>query len=191
MTKPLLLIDVDGPLNSFGGPYSGQPAPGGYTPYRLRDRSFTDPDGNPWTEGGLRVWLNPGHGPMLLALADRFELVWCTAWRETANEFIAPVLGLPELPVVKLEGGWQELTDTHWKIPGVEAFAAERALAWFDDEFKPADFEWAEKRTADGAPTLIVRIDPLHGIRQRDIDAVDEWATAIPRTTPAPAARQV
>ncbi len=179
MTKPLLLIDVDGPLNACGGPYSGQPAPDEYTVYRLRDRSFTDPDGNPWAEGGLRVWLNPGHGQMLLALADRFELAWCTAWRETANEFVAPVLRLPELPVVPLPDGWQELTDTHWKIPGVEAYAAGRALAWFDDEFKPADFEWAEKRTADGAPTLVVHIDPMHGIRRHDIDAVAEWAALL------------
>lgn len=177
--KPLLLIDVDGPLNSFGGPYSGGNAPDGYVLHRLRDRSFTDADGRPWVQGGLRVWLNPDHGPMLLALADRFELAWCTAWRESANELIAPVVGLPELPVVPLPDGWQTLTGTHWKWPGVRDYAAGRALAWFDDEFGPADFEHAEKRTDDGAPTLLVHIDPSHGIRQCDVDQVAEWADGL------------
>jgi len=30
VSKPLLLIDVDGPLNAFGGPFAGLPAPDGY-----------------------------------------------------------------------------------------------------------------------------------------------------------------
>lgn len=176
MTKPLLLIDVDGPLNAFGGPYSDRPAPGGYIMHRCRDRSFTGTDGRPWLSGGLRVWLNPDHGRMLLTLADRLELAWCTAWRQSANELIGPAVGLPELPVVPLPDGWQTLTEHIWKLPGVEDYAGGRALAWFDDEVTPADFEWAEKRTADGTPTLLVRIDPLYGIRQCDVDAVAAWA---------------
>jgi hypothetical protein len=179
VSQPLLLIDVDGVLNSFGGPYGGRPAPDGYIQHRLRDRSFTDSDGRPWVQGGLRVWLNPAHGPMLLALADRFELAWCTAWRETANQYISPVIGLPELPVVPLPDGWQTLTGTHWKWPGVWDYAASRPLAWLDDEFTPDDFERAAKRAADGTPTLLVHIDPMHGIRQQNVDAVAEWARTV------------
>jgi hypothetical protein len=132
-TRPLLLLDVDGPLNAFGGPYSGRPAPDGYQMHRIRDRSFTDKHGRPWVQGGLRLWLNPDHGRMLLALADMVELAWCTAWRETANQYISPTIGLPELPVVALPDGWQRVTDSIWKRPGVDAFATGRALAWFDD----------------------------------------------------------
>ena len=176
MSKPLLLVDVDGVLNSIGGPYSGQPAPDGYVLHRLRDRSWTDEQGRPWVSGGLRLWLNPARGSMLLAIADLVELAWCTAWRETANEHIAPVVGLPKLPVVPLPDGWQTLNERHWKIPGVEEYAGGRALAWFDDEFTAADDEWAAKRTAGAAPTLIVHVDPLHGLRQRDVDRVAEWA---------------
>lgn len=178
--KPLLLIDVDGVLNAHGGPYAGLPAPDGYTLYRRRDGSFTDPDGRLWAEGGLRVWLNPGHGPMLLALTGRVELAWCTAWREMANTQIGPLIGLPQLSVVPLPDGWQTLNDHIWKLPGVEAYAAGRALAWFDDEFTAADMEWAEKRTAEGTPTLLLRIDPVHGIRQQDVIAVAAWAAELP-----------
>ncbi len=41
-----------------------------------------------------------GHGPRLLALPC--VLMWATAWMESANEVIAPLLGLPELPVADL-----------------------------------------------------------------------------------------
>ena len=186
--RPLLLLDIDGVLNAHGdthgGPYAGLPAPDGYAMYRRRNGSFTDPDGRPWTDGGLRVWLNPAHGPMLLALADRVELAWCTAWREVANAQIAPIIGLPELPVVPLPDGWQTLDDHIWKLPGVKEYAVTRALAWLDDEFTPADMEWAEKRAVEGMPTLLLRIDPVHGIRQRDMDAVAAWVDQISAAGP-------
>jgi hypothetical protein len=75
-----------------------------------------------------------------------------------------------------LPDGWQTLTGQHWKLPGVEQYAAGRALAWLDDEFQPADLDWAGKRTADGFPTLLVHIDPVHGLRQQDVDRVADWA---------------
>lgn len=176
MSKPLLLVDVDGVLNSFGGPYGGQPAPDGYALYQLRDGSFINTAGRPQADGGLRVWLNPDHGWMLLEIADLVELAWCTAWRESANRYISPAIGLPELPVVPLPDGWQTLNEHRWKIPGVEEYACGRALAWFDDEFSVADDAWAAKRTACGAPTLLAHIDPMDGLQQRDVDTVAEWA---------------
>jgi hypothetical protein len=56
MSRPLLFLDVDGPLN----PYAAQPErrPEGYTTIRATVRP-----GRP-----LRVWLNPSHGPALLSL---------------------------------------------------------------------------------------------------------------------------
>lgn len=176
---PLLLIDVDGPLNAFGGPYGGVEAPDGYQLHRLHNLSWTDEHGRAWMKGGQRLWLNPAHGPMLLTLADRVELAWCTAWRENANRFIGPMIGLPELPVVPLPEGWVALTDHIWKLPGVEEYAGDRPLAWLDDEFKYADFQWAEKRTAAGSPTLLVHINAAWGIEQKDVDAVAEWAASI------------
>ncbi|GAA3369335.1 hypothetical protein GCM10020367_11640 [Streptomyces sannanensis] len=80
-TLPLLLIDIDGPLN----PYGGQPErrPEGYTTHRMC------PSG--WTHGKpLRVWLNHGHGEELLALAEQYELVWATTWKGEANVWIGP-----------------------------------------------------------------------------------------------------
>jgi len=186
--KPLLLLDVDGPLNAFGGPYSGRPAPAGYALHRLRERSFTDDKGRAWIDGGLRIWLNPDHGPMLMALAGTVELAWCTAWRDDANRYISPMIGLPVLPVVPLPDGWQTLTGHIWKRPGVEAYAAGRALAWLDDEFTAAGFDWAAQRTADGVATLPVHVDPLYGLRQEDVREVADWAARVPAAEPVQAA---
>ena len=46
------------------------------------------------------MWLHPGHGPMLMKLADRFNLVWCTTWGAEANTWTGPRIGYRLLPVL-------------------------------------------------------------------------------------------
>jgi hypothetical protein len=168
MPKPLLLLDVDGPLN----PFAAKPTqrPDGYETHRL------SPAG--WTAKPLRVWLNPKHGPMLLAIADMVDLVWATTWRDDANRIIAPLIGLPELPVIQVkQPGFGPPLAQIWKRDAVEEYADGRAFAWFDDDFvQPGDIEWAEKRTEAGLPTLLVPINPTVGIVQADVDRVADWA---------------
>ncbi len=58
----------------------------------------------------------PHHGPQLLSLP--FDLVWATTWEEEANTFIAPVLGLPELPYLTWPSPRPEPEDgVFWKTP--------------------------------------------------------------------------
>ncbi|NRQ32348.1 hypothetical protein HII36_10930 [Nonomuraea sp. NN258] len=69
--RPLVFLDVDGPLLPFGeDPRGASPA----TP--------------PTPEVGRRLAALPG------------ALVWATTWEERANTDLAPRLGLPRLPVV-------------------------------------------------------------------------------------------
>lgn len=164
MDKPLLLIDVDGPLN----PFDAREIPSGYQLHLLQPQGFES----------LRVWLNPGHGQMLLALADRFELTWATTWGEhdQANTMIAPLVGLPPLPTIEVgrhpfRMPWGRI----WKRDPVEQYVGQRPFAWFDDQFERGDFEWAAKRTAEGSPTLLLSIDPRLGLLPVDIDAVARW----------------
>jgi hypothetical protein len=44
----------------------------------------------------------PALGPRLLAMPC--DLMWVTAWMHDANAVIAPLLGLPELPVAQAPG---------------------------------------------------------------------------------------
>jgi hypothetical protein len=89
----------------------------------------------------LRVWLNPGHGPALAALP--FDLVWASTWEQEANDFVAPLLGLPSLPFVAWSDPRPELADgVFWKTPQIVAWAKGRAFAWVDDQVTDADVAW-------------------------------------------------
>ncbi|ONK13131.1 hypothetical protein STBA_38930 [Streptomyces sp. MP131-18] len=125
MSRPLLYLDVDGPLN----PYAAKPErrPEGYTTHRVRPESWiAQHPGKPRVYiKPLRIWLNPSHGRQLLQLAEVYDLIWATTWGDEANTFISPVLGLPELPVVD----WPTMHDagpdgTFWKTRHLVAHAA-------------------------------------------------------------------
>lgn len=79
MTKPLLLVDVDGVLRPWG--------------WGNEDRIFD-------TQKNAR---------RLQRLRKHFDLAWCTDWQDEANEVMAPRHGLPNLPVVRRTSGYHEV----------------------------------------------------------------------------------
>ncbi|MFB7620823.1 hypothetical protein [Kitasatospora sp. NPDC056181] len=176
MTQPLLLLDVDGPLN----PYAAKPhrRPEGYGTHRVKPGSWVarSPCRPAEHVRPLRLWINPAHGPELLALP--YELVWATTWMEEANHWISPLVGLPGLPYVD----WPELHQDdpdglHWKTRHLVAWAAGRPFAWVDDESGPLDGEWIAAHHP--APALVLRIDPRTGLREGDFATLRRWAEAL------------
>jgi len=171
--KPLLLIDIDGPLNPYAA-LSRREVPQGYQRHLMR------PTG--WTVGpALPVLLSPDHGDELLSLTDRYELVWASTWKNEANEWIAPRLGLPPLPYID----WPDMhgltgSGTYWKTRHVVDYADGRPFAWVDDEISERDRAWAAAHHPGRA--LLRRIDPWVGLVRADFDALAEW----PRTGSAP-----
>ncbi|MER7671115.1 hypothetical protein ABTY61_21990 [Kitasatospora sp. NPDC096128] len=174
--QPLLLLDVDGPLNPFAAPRLRRPA--GYRTHELMPTWWAErqtrraPDGEPKP---LKVWLNPAHGPELLALP--YELVWATTWMAEANALIGPNLGLPELPYIP----WTELfgedpDGLHWKTRDVVAWADGRPFVWVDDELGPQDAEWIAANHPGPAHTL--HINPRTGMAAGDFAILREWAAA-------------
>jgi hypothetical protein len=116
MRRPLLFLDVDGPLTPFGGP----------DPYP----TFAGPlaGSNP-----LLCRVDPEHGRRLAALPC--DLVWATTWLTDANRYVCRRLGLAELPVVF----WPESADAdgldewyglHWKTRAIVEWAGDRPFAW-------------------------------------------------------------
>ncbi|MET8630042.1 hypothetical protein ABZW30_41050 [Kitasatospora sp. NPDC004669] len=177
--RPVLLVDVDGPLNpSATKPYR---RPEGYETRRLMTPRWEAAERrrlNAWglphkSAKPLRVWLNPTHGSALAALP--FDLVWATTWEEEANTFLAPLLGLPALPVIvwpdprpQPDGG------VFWKTPKVVAWARGRPFAWVGDRITDADRAWVQAH--HHGPTLLHHVDPKTGLTANDFVVLTDWA---------------
>lgn len=162
--RPLLFLDVDGPLIPFG-------APSHHYPTHPVDPAFLGAAANP-----LLARIDPGHGPRLAALPC--EIVWATTWMADANECVAPLLGLPPLAVVV----WPEPSDVdarderaglHWKTRALVDRAAGRPFAWVDDEITGTDRAWVAAHHPGRA--LLHRVDPRRGLADGDYAALDAW----------------
>ena len=188
--QPLLLVDVDGPLN----PYAAKPhqRPHGYQTHRLLTPRWETAERARLSAWGLpnkapkplRVWLNPDHGRALGALP--FELVWATTWEEEANTYVAPVLGLPALPFIAWASPRPEPAGgVFWKTPQIVAWAQGRAFAWLDDEITDADRAWVAGH--HNGPALLHHVDPRHGLRPADFTTLTTWANQLhPAGQPVP-----
>ncbi|MFI9403734.1 HAD domain-containing protein [Nocardia sp. NPDC052316] len=152
--RPLLFLDVDGPLLPFGISPQSNPPPHSHSA-RLR----------------------PELGRHLAALPC--DLVWATTWNEAANTEIAPRLGLPHLPVVpwpdpsadhQHEDQWFGL---HWKTRTLVTWAAGRPFAWIDDELTDSDREWVAAQHP--GPALLHYVEASRGLGDEDFTILREW----------------
>jgi hypothetical protein len=157
MTRPLLLLDVDGVIN----PYGPEP-PAGYTEYDF-------------FPGEEAIRVNPAHGAWITAAGVVLDIAWATAWNEEANRLLAPLLNIAPLPVVTMPSAPFQPDD---KIPPIAAYAGQRPVAWIDDIHTPRAHDWAANRTA---PTLLITIDPAIGLTRASIDTVIAWAARAAR----------
>ena len=111
MSRPLLLIDVDGVISLFG-----------FDPERRPEGRFEVVD-------GIAHFLSATAGDHLRRLCEVFEPAWCTGWEEKANEYLPGALGLSG-PFPHL--GFADATPTvagHWKLAAIDAYAGPDAAA--------------------------------------------------------------
>ncbi|MFI9756027.1 hypothetical protein [Streptomyces collinus] len=177
MSRPILFLDVDGPLN----PYAAKPErrPDGYTTLRvpLEGGASEEHRSLSFRRRTLRVWLNPEHGRDLLRLD--YELCWATTWMAEANRWIAPVLGLPELPFVDFgDVLLQDRPDgVHWKTAPLVEYADGRPFAWVDDE--QSDLDQAYVNTHHRTHGLLHHVNPRIGLRDDDFRTLADFAHSL------------
>jgi hypothetical protein len=177
LTRPLLFLDVDGPLN----PYAAKPEqrPAGYTTLRVPQdgRASDETRALSSRHRPLRVWLTPEHGRDLLRLD--YELCWATTWMADANRWIAPVLGLPELPFVDFgDALLQERPDgVHWKTAPLVDHAGGRPFAWVDDE--QSDLDHAYVTAHHRAHALLHHVNPRIGLRDDDFRTLADFVRSL------------
>ncbi|HKN54371.1 MAG TPA: HAD domain-containing protein [Amycolatopsis sp.] len=173
--RPLILLDVDGPLSPWAARPDAKPI--GYVEHRMRLPGWS-------RRKPLRMWLNPAHGPALLDLAAQVnaELAWATSWEHQANTMMGPAIGLPALPVIEFG---DSLEPRHgrtftWKFGPVARYAAGRPLAWFDDDFdayQAARDAFIAERADDS--TELIAVDPRTGITGDQLAALASWANSL------------
>lgn len=175
--RPLLLLDIDGPLNPWAA--TDESRPSGYVEHRVRLSGWS-------RRKPLRIWLNPRHGADLMRLAERtgVALVWATTWGHRANTVVGPVIGLPKLPVIEFAQP-QSGDRSAWKYPAVARYAYGRPLAWLDDDFDlypAARDEFQAKRQANGTATFLRPVNPRTGITTADLASVQDWLSSVVST---------
>lgn len=177
MTKPLLLLDVDGPLNPWAAPAGAKPP--GFVEHRFRLRGWS-------RRRPLRMWLNPALGSALSDLAGQagLALVWATNWEHQANTMIGPAIGLPALPVIEFPSGLQPVPGRSftWKYGAVARYAAGRPLAWLDDDFDVypnARDAFVQRRRGANLSTELISVNPRTGITEDQLAAVLAWVRSL------------
>ena len=152
--KPLLFVDIDGVLSLFG-----------FCSIKVPERCT-------WHQvDGILHLLSQEAAGHLLDLADVFELVWCSGWKDRANDHLPYALGLGPYPhlVFGESAG-------HWKLAAVVEHAADRPLAWIDDDLNDAVRDWAAARDQ---PTLIVETQPATGLTAELAARLREWGEKV------------
>jgi len=158
MTRPIILLDVDGVLNALHPPFQ---APDTWEDWQQAEIE------------GFTITYSSEMGRRLKALEA--DIHWLTTWEHMANKYICPLLGFPELPV--LERGDLDAYHGWWKSSAAELFMLTnmgRPCIWIDDDITEAmrdeEIEWCHSWES---AILTVSPDPRTGITPGQMKVIE------------------
>lgn len=171
--NPVLLLDVDGPLNPYAAKATQRPE--GYETHRMTPLGSL-------MNNALRVWLNPDHGAKLLDLG--YDIVWATMWEDEANHWISPHIGLPELPFISFKAAsWYDVGNLYIKTKTIATFMNEEyagvPFIWIDDETTAYDSAYLEENCP--VRSKIFTISPRIGLTDRDFEEIKAYNAKLMR----------
>lgn len=176
--RTVWLLDVDGVVNAAGF----RPDTGTWPRWRTGQA----------VAGGLRwpiMWAPPvAEGIRRVHDSGLADVVWLTTWLEDANASLAPLLGLPRLPVLPRPDvaarsphgflGRRSATAARWW----KLAAAQRALdpqprrpfVWTDDDLDLQDDArtWAQQRPG---PSLLLAPDTAVGLTPDHLETIEQF----------------
>lgn len=187
MSRPLVLLDVDGVLNAM--------QPGDAWPDWQVGQAVAD-------GRSYRIRWSPSVVTRVLRWAEVSDVQWLTTWGHDANRSLRHLLGMPELPVAgsyddeRSDAGQpdpapagsdahaevapaapDQLTGRWWKFDVVRRLVHDdpgRPLVWLDDDLLGALDMMAWTREHASA-SLLVAPDLGSGLVGADLDAVDAF----------------
>jgi HAD domain in Swiss Army Knife RNA repair proteins len=163
VTKPRLLLDVDGVLNAW--------------PFVAQDRE------NPWNDYqnarvmGFPIWWSPTMVKRLLAVSTRVEVLWLTTWERDAQIKLAPALGLPRWELAGDRDLWPEGPDGWWKLD-VARDLYERdptPFIWIDDDYAFDDLAVRWIKSLPPGVAMAISPDSNYGITDAHLDLIEAF----------------
>jgi len=142
-TRPIAVLEVDGVLVLED-------------PMVPVIRTVVHACGNKWARSVQVPVAAPG---IIARLAERFDIVWASAWSHNAHPALRDVLGVPAEP-------WPFLPVQFLKLPAIRAYAAGRPWVLIDDAIHHLGL------VEDQPDGLLVPVDPGRGITAIDPEAL-------------------
>ena len=152
--RPLLYLDLDGPMCLWAAPQPTSRAP--------RSRRARTPRDQKSRRTPMQGRLTPSNGHQLFALTEIYDLVWASQPSDHTTR-VGSLLGLPQLPALR----WDFASgDPLAKARALVDHARDRPFVWVDSSIDHAACIYVHRRHR--GPVYLYRIDPRHGLRTSD-----------------------
>jgi hypothetical protein len=163
--RPALVLDMDGVLVAWN---KDKPPP----------EYITCQD--PWRPD---AYYDPAHGDWLRHIHEaRADIYYISDAQDKTHEFVSRTHDLPEFDWINVDPYLPEVVSYHaLRAMAITSLFGSPPVAWIDDIITDLEFRWAEVRSAEGAPTLVVKTELQTGLQQEHMTSVEGWLGGVAR----------